>query len=44
VRDRTDLVIVADLLGHARSETACAYSRPSQQDTIDALELLDIDR
>jgi hypothetical protein len=38
------LVIVAELLGHARLETTRAYSRPTQQDAIDALELLDVDR
>jgi integrase len=43
VRGRTDLVIVAELLGHARLETARAYSRPTQQDAIDALQLLDVD-
>jgi site-specific recombinase XerD len=34
---------VAELLGHARLETTRAYSRPTQQDAIDALELLDVD-
>jgi len=40
VRGRTELVIVAELLGHARLETTRAYSRPTQQD---ALKLLDTD-
>jgi integrase/recombinase XerC len=35
-------VIVAELLGHARLETTRAYSRPTQQDAINALELLDV--
>jgi integrase/recombinase XerC len=43
VRGHTDLVIVAELLGHARLETTRAYSRPTHQDTIDALKLLDVD-
>jgi hypothetical protein len=35
---------LAVLVGHARLETTRAYSRPTQQDAINALELLDIDR
>jgi integrase len=44
VRGRTDLVIAAELLGHTRLETTRSYSRPTRQDAIDALELLDVDR
>jgi len=43
VRGHTDLVIVAELLGHACLETTRAHSRPTQQDATDALELLDVD-
>ena len=43
VRGRTDLVIVAELLGHARLETARVYSRPTREDAERALELLDVD-
>jgi site-specific recombinase XerD len=43
VRGRTDLITVAELLGHARLETTRAYSRPSHEDRADALNLLDID-
>lgn len=43
VRGRTDLVIVAERLVHARLETTRAYNRPTQQDAIDALQLLYVD-
>lgn len=43
VRGGTDLVIVAELLGHARLETTRVYSRPTREDAIRALALLDVD-
>jgi integrase/recombinase XerC len=44
IRGGTDLVVVADLLGHARLETVRAYTHPTDQDRIKALELLPTDR
>ncbi|MGH2719712.1 MAG: tyrosine-type recombinase/integrase [Candidatus Dormibacteria bacterium] len=44
VRGGTDIVIVAELLGHARLETTRAYSRPTAEDRIKALDLLPVDR
>ena len=44
VRGGTDLVIVAELLGHARLETTRGYTRPSTEDRARALELLVVDR
>ena len=40
VRGGTDLVIVAELLGHARLETTRGYTRPSAKDRTRALNLL----
>lgn len=43
VRGGTDLVVVAELLGHSRLETTRVYTRPTREDAIKALELLDTD-
>jgi len=44
VRGGTDLVIVAELLGHARLETTRGYTRPTAEDRTQALDLLLVDR
>ena len=43
VRGGTDLVIAAELLGHARLETTRVYTRPTEEDRANALKLLDVD-
>ena len=44
IRGHTDLVIVAELLGHARLKTTRRYSLPSEKDKADALNLITVDR
>lgn len=43
VRGGPDLVIVPELLGHARLEATRAYTRPTAEDRARALDLLPID-
>lgn len=43
IRGGTDLV-VAELLGHARLETVRAYTKPTEEDKVKALNLLPVDR
>ena len=43
VRGGTDLVLVAELMGHARLETTRQYSLPTEEDKADALNLLTTD-
>ena len=43
VRGGTDLVIVAELLGHARLETTRVYTRPPAEDRSKAVSLLSVD-
>jgi site-specific recombinase XerD len=44
IRGGTDLVVVAELLGHARLETVRAYTKPTEEDKAKALNLLPVDR
>jgi len=43
VRGGTDLVIAAELLGHARLETTRAYTRPTAEYRSNAVDLLPVD-
>jgi integrase/recombinase XerC len=43
LRGGTDLVIVAELLGHRRLETTRGYTRPTAEDRTRALDLLLVD-
>jgi site-specific recombinase XerD len=44
VRGGTDLVVVAELLGHARLDQTRRYTLPTTADRQKALELLPVDR
>ena len=44
IRGGTDLVIVADLLGHARLDTVRTYTGPTAEERTKAFELLPSDR
>jgi site-specific recombinase XerD len=43
IRGGTDLVVVADMLGHARLDTVRAYTCPTTEDRAKALNLLPTD-
>lgn len=43
LRGKTDLVVVAELMGHSRLDTTRQYSLPTEQDKADALNHLTTD-
>ena len=44
MRGKTNLVVVAELMGHSRLDTTRQYSLPTEQDKTDALYHLTTDR
>jgi len=44
VRGGYDLVLVAELMGHARAETTCGYSLPTADDAKAAINSLPANR
>ncbi|MFI7470570.1 tyrosine-type recombinase/integrase [Nonomuraea sp. NPDC049646] len=44
IRGKTDLVLVAEILDHARLETTHRYGLPSDKEKEDALKLITVDR
>jgi site-specific recombinase XerD len=43
LRGKTDLVVVAELMGHSHLDTTWQYSLPAEQDKADALNHLTTD-
>jgi hypothetical protein len=44
VRAALTLILVAELMGHARLETTLAHTRPTADDPAKAIDLLPVDR